>query len=70
MLCAVMDGCTMGTDSYFIATLVGKLLRKFVIEKSYQTFYEKSQHTTVQADLKHILSKLMAEIKSLKTSSC
>ena len=27
LLCAVMDGCTMGTDSYFAATLTGKLLR-------------------------------------------
>jgi hypothetical protein len=66
ILCAVMDGCTMGTDSHFAATLVGKLLRKIAIEKSYQAFYEKNQHTTVQTDLKQVLSKLMAELKSLK----
>lgn len=33
ILCAVMDGCTMGTDSYFVSTLTGKLLRKIAKEK-------------------------------------
>ena len=36
ILCAVMDGCTMATDSYFVSTLVGKLLRKIVKIKGYQ----------------------------------
>ncbi|MCG2613851.1 hypothetical protein LZZ85_06145 [Terrimonas sp. NA20] len=34
-VCAVMDGCTMGEDSYLISTITGKLLRKIVMEKSY-----------------------------------
>jgi hypothetical protein len=38
MLCAVMDGCSMGTDSYFAATLTGKLLRKICREISYKEF--------------------------------
>ncbi|MDO1449982.1 protein phosphatase 2C domain-containing protein [Rhodocytophaga aerolata] len=66
ILCAVMDGCTMGGDSYFAATLVGKLLRKIAIEKSYQSFYDKSHNTSVDIDLKYILGKLMAELKDLK----
>ena len=36
ILCAVMDGCTMGTDSYFASTLTGKLLRKIAIERRFQ----------------------------------
>jgi hypothetical protein len=67
VLCAVMDGCTMGTDSYFAATLVGKLLRKLAIEKSYQSFYEKRQPSTVEVDSKEILRGLMAELKRLKS---
>jgi tartrate dehydratase beta subunit/fumarate hydratase class I family protein len=38
MLCAVMDGCTMGTDSYLAATLTGKLLRKIAKEIDYKEF--------------------------------
>lgn len=66
VLCAVMDGCTMGDDSYFASTLIGKLLRKIAIEKSYQSFYNKSHEATVGTDLKEVLSKLMAELKELK----
>ena len=66
-LCAVMDGCTMGRDSYFASTLVGKLLRKIAVEKSYQTFYDLGEETTVQADVKEVLSKLMAELKEIKS---
>lgn len=29
-LLAIMDGCTMGCDSYFIATLVGKILKRIL----------------------------------------
>lgn len=43
LLCAVMDGCTMGTDSYFAATLVGKVLRKIAAEKNYGSFYDKTR---------------------------
>ena len=38
LLCAVMDGCTMGRDSYLIATLVGKILRKIAKEQGYKEF--------------------------------
>ena len=31
MMIAVMDGCTMGTESYFASTLIGKLLRVKVL---------------------------------------
>lgn len=66
-LCAVMDGCTMGRDSYFASTLVGKLLRKIALEKSYQAFYEPREETTVEADVKEVLGKLMAALKEVKS---
>jgi hypothetical protein len=66
LLCAVMDGCTMGTDSYFAATLVGKVLRKIVIEKNYQSFYEKRGELSAAAEVKEILRALFTELKHLK----
>jgi hypothetical protein len=66
IMCAVMDGCTMGTDSYFIATLVGKLLRKIAIEKSYTAFYNAHEAKSEETDLKEILEKLMLDLKQQK----
>ncbi|MFT3823058.1 MAG: protein phosphatase 2C domain-containing protein [Chitinophagaceae bacterium] len=67
MLCAVMDGCTMGTDSYFAATMVGKLLRKIVKEKDYKEFYGvEFSDQTIDEYLKSILSELFRELIMVK----
>mgnify|MGYP000249899541 CR=1 FL=1 len=65
LLCAVMDGCTMGTDSYLIATLVGKLLRKIVKERHYLEFYQPSRLSLSQ-ELKSIVQQLFNELKISK----
>ncbi|WPQ66333.1 protein phosphatase 2C domain-containing protein [Chitinophaga sancti] len=65
LLCAVMDGCTMGTDSYFISTLVGKLLRKIVKERHYLEFFQPSQ-LSLRLQLKSIVQQLFNELKLLK----
>ncbi|WP_440132951.1 protein phosphatase 2C domain-containing protein [Chitinophaga sancti] len=65
LLCAVMDGCTMGTDSYFIATMVGKLLRKIVKERHYLEFIQPSR-LSLSEQLKHIIQQLFQELKLLK----
>jgi hypothetical protein len=63
LLCAVMDGCTMATDSYFASTLVGKLLRKIAKEKGYKELYEKDASTIDIDDyLKAIVSHLFNEL--------
>ena len=41
-LAAVMDGCSMGKESYFAATLVGKILRKSIINQL--TWQKKIKH--------------------------
>ena len=67
LLCAVLDGCTMGEESYFAATLVGKLLRKIARERHYQAFYNPSSaQTDLQAELKAILKQLFGELRLLK----
>src|SRR5436305_1779442 len=57
LLCAVMDGCTMGTDSYLVSNLVGKLLRKIAIERRYLAFYQKSSPFSVETEWAAFLVK-------------
>ena len=67
VLCAVMDGCTMGIDSYFVATLVGKLLRKITIEKGYKELYNlEIIPNDIENILKSILRKLLKELTITK----
>jgi hypothetical protein len=65
LLCAVMDGCTMGTDSYFAATLTGKLLRKISKEYSYKEFFSKGS-AGLQQTLETITRQLFEELRSAK----
>ena len=65
LLCAVMDGCTMGTDSYFAATLTGKLLRKVCKEYSYKEFLSKDS-AGLQLTLEQITRQLFEELRSAK----
>jgi len=37
-LVAVLDGCTMGTESVFASILFGKILRKIAKKKFYEEF--------------------------------
>lgn len=67
MLCAVMDGCSMGTDSYFAATLTGKLLRKIANEYSYKEFISK-QHNHLKQTLEEIVRQLFLELRELKNA--
>ena len=63
ILCAVMDGCTMGTDSYFASTLVGKLLRKITIEEGYKELYNLVPISNdIDNSLKSILRELFKEL--------
>jgi len=67
MLCAVMDGCSMGTDSYFAATLTGKLLRKIANEYSYKEFISKQPNNLKQI-LEGIVRQLFLELRELKNT--
>ena len=65
IIAAVMDGCSMGEESYFAATLVGKILRKIAREIGYQAFVKK-QDLTSAIVLKDIFKKLSNELKFVK----
>lgn len=66
LLCAVMDGCTMATDSYFAATLTGKLLRKISTEENYRLFRENINADRPEILLKKILQRLFDELNTMK----
>ena len=66
ILCAVMDGCTMGIDSYFVSTLTGKLLRKIVKEKGYKELYKLESRTDIEDYLKSIIKELFKELTITK----
>jgi Protein phosphatase 2C len=65
ILCAVMDGCTMGVDAYFIATMMGKLLRKIAKGFYFKEFMEKQSFTN-QAFLKSVCKQLFLDLNELK----
>lgn len=65
LLCAVMDGCTMATESYFASTLIGKLLRKIAKEIAYKSFVHKNE-TSEKELLKEVVKQLFFEMKKIK----
>lgn len=46
-LFAVMDGCTMGTDSHFAATLMAKILRKNAKNQYFKSFVQPTEESLV-----------------------
>jgi hypothetical protein len=65
ILCAVMDGCTMGTDSYLASTLTGKFLRKIAKEIDYKEFIHNTNPLLLDL-LKDITRKLFQELRTVK----
>ncbi|MBC9909076.1 protein phosphatase 2C domain-containing protein [Chitinophaga varians] len=67
-LMAVMDGCTMARDSYFVSTLVARILRKICITQGYQELYRPGATTpSLEEQLKQILAELMHHLKQLQS---
>jgi protein phosphatase 2C-like protein len=65
ILCAVMDGCTMGTDSYFAETLTGKILRKIAKEYEFKEFVKKVQNSP-ELLIKMVLKQLFEHFRNFK----
>lgn len=67
-IAAVMDGCTMGTDSHFASALIGKLLKKEIKELSYLE-YLKTIPSFVTTPLnnigRNIIQKVREELRRL-----
>lgn len=67
LLCAVMDGCTMALDSHFASALVGKILKKLCLEKSYQELVVKNESAhPIEQELKSLLKALLEDLKTVR----
>lgn len=59
-----MDGCTMGVDSHFASTMVGKMLRKICRQFDYLEFYQSELSTlSLEQYSKIIFQELFKELK-------
>ena len=66
IVCAVMDGCSTALDSHFASTLIGKILRKTIVEIGYRALYEKDRQHSLEEELKEIIKGLFHELKFIK----
>ncbi len=64
-LYAILDGCTMGNESYFAATLCGKILKKIALERSYLELKQPVQ-PELQLEVKTVVQRLFQELKLIK----
>jgi len=65
-LIAVLDGCTMGTESVFAAMLYGKALR-IIAKRTYYKEFVSSTSLTIHRNLKETLRELFCQIKQIKS---
>ena len=65
LLLAAMDGCSMGDDSYFAATLCGRLLRKVSKGEFYEAYLQGTQ-SALDVQLRRVIAKLFDELVSAK----
>lgn len=64
-LIAVLDGCTMGTESVFASMLYGKILRNIAKIRYHQEFIIPNT-LSLQQTLKNVLQELIAETVQIK----
>lgn len=65
LLIAVMDGCSMGIESHFSSTLIGKILRKIAKGEHYLEFIQR-QERPLKVMLKNVLESLFSELVLIK----
>ena len=65
VLIAVMDGCSMGTESHFASTLFAKILKKISQELFYTEFLQ-SKEEVLEKQLFYVIKTFFHELKSIK----
>jgi len=65
-LIAVLDGCTMGTESVFASILYGKILRNISKKEFYKEFVT-NESLDLKTKLKEVFKQLIEETKSIKS---
>jgi hypothetical protein len=64
-LIAVLDGCTMGTESVFASILFGKILRNIAKTKFYEDFVT-NESIEIKNKLKAVVRELIEQTKNIK----
>lgn len=64
-LIAVLDGCTMGTESVFASILFGKILRKIAKKKFYEEFFNDDK-ISLKEKLRDVIQILISETQLFK----
>lgn len=67
VLISVLDGCTMGEESYFASALIGKLLKK-IAKEEYYLEYIKGEAPSIKDQLEKVLARLFEGLNDLKNS--
>ena len=67
VLISVLDGCTMGEESYFASALIGKLLKK-IAKEEYYLEYIKGEAPNIKDQLEKVLARLFEGLNDLKNS--
>jgi len=65
-LIAVLDGCTMGTESVFASILYGKILRNISKKEFYKEFVM-NEPLDLKSKLKEVIKQLIEETKLIKS---
>ncbi len=61
-LLAVLDGCSMGDESFFASALLGKILRKVAKDLYYLSSYRSPSPPEILEQLRYILQQLFEEL--------
>lgn len=67
ILCAVMDGCSAGTDSHLASMLTGKILRKISSGLSHKEFISKETPSLIQL-MESVIRQLFSELHTIKNT--
>ena len=66
MLLAVMDGCTMGTESHFASALTAKALRKTAKELAYDRFLHSQSLQELDVLMQEVMKRVMALLSDIQ----
>jgi hypothetical protein len=63
---AVIDGCSSANESYFAATLIGKIIKKIAIEQQYKNWLNFNKIGSLATYLKSITKQIFDELLAIK----
>ncbi len=65
-LLAVLDGCSMGDESFFASALLGNILKKIAKQSFYLESHRGASNLSLAAQLPNLLQEVFTELESIK----